>query len=195
MTSRALVRHVAAGLMTVGVFLGASAILSAAEVYTATLVEPRRLREPKVADVTLTIEQFSTEEDSARLQAIYEKEGSDGAIRAIREMNRGVATVKGGQTLQIHHVRVRPLQGGGSSVIVVTAEPFHFPGDRPDPRSVDALGIVQIDLNAQGAGRGSLAEVVAVELKQDGSLEIQSFNRSDIELQDVRLQDASDSNE
>jgi hypothetical protein len=53
-------------------------------------------------------------------------------------------------------------------------------------RSLDALGIVQLDLNAQGMGRGTLAEVVAVGLKEDGSLEIQTFNQATIQLEDVR---------
>ena len=53
-------------------------------------------------------------------------------------------------------------------------------------RSLDALGIVQIDLNQQGMGRGMLAEVVAVALREDGSLEIQTFNRANIQLEDVR---------
>ncbi len=158
---------------------------SAAEVYTATLVEKRGLREPKQAELTLTIEQFSTEEDSARLQAVFDEQGSDGLMQAIREMSRGSATVVGGRTSRIHHVRVREVQGG-SSVIIVTAEPLYFPGERPDMRSIDALGIVQIDLNQHGMGRGMLAEVVAVGVKKDGSLEIQTFNRANIQLEDVR---------
>ena len=185
MKCQALVRLSVAGLMTVGLFLEASAVASAEEIYTATLVEPRGLREPKRAELTLTIEQFSTEEDSVKLQAVFDEQGSDGLMQAIREMSRGSATVVGGQTSRIHHVRVREGQVG-STIIIVTESPLYFPGERPDMRSLDALGIVQIDLNQQGMGRGMLAEVVAVGVKEDGSLEIQTFNRANIRLEDVR---------
>jgi len=191
MKSQALVRLSAAGLMMGGLILTASAVASAADVYTATLVEKRGLREPKKADLILTIERFSTEEDSVKLQAVFDEQGSDGLIQAIREMSRGSATVVGGQTSRIHHVRVHEAQGG-SSIIIVTESPLYFPGERPDMRSIDALGIVQIDLNQQGMGRGMLAEVVAVEVREDGSLEIQTFNRANIQLEDVRRKDASD---
>jgi len=119
MKSQALVRLTVAGLMMGGFILAASAVASAAEVYTATLVEQRGLREPKKAELTISIEQYSTEEDSVRLQAVFDEQGSDGLMQAIREMSRGSATVVGGQTSAIHHVRVREAQGG-SSIIIVT---------------------------------------------------------------------------
>jgi hypothetical protein len=185
MNSRALGRILVAALLVNVVFLMASAVSSAAEVYTATLVEPRGLREPGKAEVSLTIEQFSTEEDSAKLEEAFKAGGSDGLMNAIRAMDRGVAAVTGGQTSRIHHVRVHEGQAG-NTVIIVIEEPLRFPGERPDTRSLDALGIIQLDLNAQGMGRGTLAEVVAVGLKQDGSLEIQTFNQATIQLEDVR---------
>ncbi|MGH9462898.1 MAG: hypothetical protein ACRD1X_16905 [Vicinamibacteria bacterium] len=185
MKSQALVRVFVAGLLMNGLLLIASVMASAAEVYTATLVEPRGLREPRKAEVTLTIEQLSTKEDTAKLEAAFDERGSDGLMNAIRAMERGVAAVAGGQTSRIHHVRVHEGQAG-NTVIIVTEEPLHFPGERPDKRSLDALGIVQLDLNTQGMGRGTLAEVVAVGLKEDGSLEIQTFNQATIQLEDVR---------
>jgi len=130
MKCQALVRLSVTSLMLGGLFLETSAVASAEEVYTATLVQPRGLREAKTAELTVTVEQFSTEEDAARLRAVFEEQGSDGLIRALREMSRGVAQIQGGQTSRIHHVRVHEGQGGGQ-VIIVTEQPLYFPGDRP----------------------------------------------------------------
>ena len=184
MNSQALVRVLVAGLGMNGMFLMSSAVASAADVYTATMVENRGLREPKKAKVTVTIEQFSTPEDTAKLEAAYKEGGSDGAIQLIRTMERGFVTVEGIRATRIHHVRVHEGQAG-NTVIIVTENPLRFPDERPDARSAGALGIVQFDLNAQGMGRGTMAEVVSVSLKEDGSLEIQSFNQATIQLEDV----------
>jgi hypothetical protein len=183
----ALVRLSIAALLVGSALVDSSAVASAEEVYTATLVESRGLREDKRAELTLTIEQFSTEEDSDRLQKIFDEQGSDGLIQALREMDRGEASIRGGTTTRINHVRVRESESG-NSVVIVTDRPLYFPGERPDTRSIGALGIVQLSLNKQGMGRGMIAEVIQVGVRQDGTLEIQTHNTATISLEDVRRQ-------
>ncbi|MEE9263559.1 MAG: hypothetical protein V3V11_03800 [Vicinamibacteria bacterium] len=185
MKADALVRLSFSGLFVLGTTLGWSAVASAEEVYTAMLVESRGLREDKTAQLTLTIEQFSTEEDTARLQEIFDEKGSDGLIEALHQMDRGVAQIKGGPTTRINHVRVHEGESG-NQVIIVTNRPLYFPGDRPDTRSIGALGIVQLQTNKRGMGRGMMAEIIQVGVKKDGSLEIQTHNIATISLEDVQ---------
>ena len=185
MKADALVRVSLLSSLVAGVLFGWSGAASAEEIYTAMLVESRGLREDKTAQLTLTIEQFSTEEDTARLDKIFEEKGSEGLIEALRQTDRGVAQIKGGPTTRINHVRVHEGESG-NQVIIVTDRPLYFPGDRPDTRSIGALGIVQLQTNKRGMGRGMIAEVIQVGVKQDGSLEIQTHNTATISLEDVQ---------
>ena len=181
----ALFRLSFAGLFVVGAILGFSAVASAEEIYTALLVESRGVREDKTAQLTLTIQQFSTEDDTARLQEIFDEKGSDGLIEALHQMDKGVAQIKGGPTTRVNLVRVHEGESG-NQVIIVTDRPLYFPGDRPDMRSIGALGIVQLQTNKRGMGRGIIAEVIQVGVKKDGSLEIQTHNTATISLEDVQ---------
>ena len=185
MKADALVRLSFSGFLLVGAVSGFSTVASSEEIYTALLVESRGLREDKTAQFTLTIEQFSTEEDTARLQQIFDEKGSDGLIEALHQMDRGVAQIKGGPTTRINHVRVHEGETG-NQVIIVTDRPLYFPGDRPDMQSIGALGIVQLQTNKRGMGRGMIAAVIQVGVKKDGSLEIQTHNTATISLEDVQ---------
>ncbi len=185
MKADALVRLSFSGFLLVGAVSGFSTVASAEEIYTALLVESRGLREDKTAQLTLTIEQFSTEEDTARLQQIFDEKGSDGLIEALHQMDRGVAQIKGGPTTRVNHVRVHEGETG-NQVIIVTDRPLYFPGDRPDMQSIGALGIVQLQTNKRGMGRGMIAAIIHVGVKKDGSLEIQTHNTATISLEDVQ---------
>ena len=185
MKADALLRFSVSSLLVFGTAWAWSAVAFGEEIYTAMLVESRGLREDKTAQLTLTIEQFSTEEDTARLGEIFDEKGSDGLIEALQQMDRGVAQIKGGPTTRINHVRVHEGETG-NQVIIVTDRPLYFPGDRPDTRSIGALGIVQLQTNKRGMGRGIIAEVIQVGVKKDGSLEIQTHSTATIALEDVQ---------
>jgi hypothetical protein len=185
MRTLSLLRPAVMGLMTVAALFGEEAVASAEEIYKATLIAPRGIRADKTAELTLTVTQFATEEDSEKLQKEYDKKGSEGLLDAIRQQDRGVARIRGGMTCRIHWVRV--FEGkGGSKVIIVTEKPLIFPEDNPDLRSTGSFGFIQIDFAPNGAGRGTMAEVVDVGLEEDGALQIQAYNATAIKMKDVR---------
>ena len=84
-------------------------------------------------------------------------------------------------------VRVFPGQNG-SSVLIVTDRPIYFPSDKLDeqPAPTTALGVIQLEMNDRGQGRGRLAEAVALHVTDEGVLQIQSARPTTIEMEDVR---------
>lgn len=184
MKPRALTPLAVAGLLLGGALFDSSAVASAEEVYKATIVSPRGIRADKRAELVLTIQEYATQEDADNLQKIYDKEGSDGLIKAIRQKDSGEAKIVGGPTRRINWVRVFESEGG-SRIIIVTDGPLYFPEDEPDFRSRNSLGFIRLDLNKAGKGGGTLAEAVQINVTEDDVLQIQAYQTAPIQIKNV----------
>ena len=189
MRRKSLVRLSVVGLMMSWALLDVSAVAFAKAVYTATVVAPRGLRTARTAKLTLTFTQYATEEDAAKLDKIYDEQGSEGLFKAFREMDMGTASILDGPSARINYVRVWP--GNVSTrVIIVTDPPLHFPripGEDPPLKSpVDTLGLIQLEVGDGDDGKGSAAEVVKIEVTDEGVLQVEASARAAIKLENVK---------
>ena len=189
MRRKTLVRLSVVGLMMSWALLDVSAVAFAKDVYTATVVAPRGLRTARTAKLTLTFTQYATEEDAAKLDKIYDEQGSEGLFKAFREMDMGTASILDGPSARINYVRVWP--GNVSTrVIIVTDPPLHFPripGEDPPLKSpVDTLGLIQLEVGDGDDGKGSAAEVVKIEVTDEGVLQVEASARAAIKLENVK---------
>jgi hypothetical protein len=170
-------------------FLDVSAVAFAQDVYTATVVAPRGLRTARTAKLTLTFTQYATEEDAAKLDKIYDEQGSEGVFKAFRTMNMGTASILDGPTARINWVRVWP-GNITTRVIIITDPPLHFPripGEDPPPKSpVDVLGLIQLEVGDGDGGKGSAAEVLKIDVTDEGVLQVQASARAAIKLENVK---------
>ena len=182
MRCRALVLVALVGVLLTGV----DSALAQDEVYTAKMVRKRGLT-PESVHLDLRITKRATQEDADALLAILEEKGSDGLMEALREGDYGEARVTGGEPRRVVYARVFPGQNG-SSVLIVTDHPIYFPSDSLDgqPKPTTALGVIQLEVNDRGRGRGRLAEAVAVQMTEAGVLQIESDAPATIEMEDVR---------
>ena len=189
MKRKMLVRLSVVGLMMSWALLDTSAAAFAQDVYTATVVAPRGLRTARTAKLTLTFTQYATEEDAAKLDKIYDEQGSDGLFKTFREMNMGTASILDGPTARINYVRVWP-GNVTTRVIIVTDPPLHFPripGEDPPPKSpVDTLGLIQLEVGDGDDGKGSAAEVVKIEVTDEGVLQVQASARAPLKFENVK---------
>lgn len=175
------------GALIAIVTFGSGGFASGKDVYTATLVVPRGLTS-KSARLTVTIDQYSTEEDTAKLRKIYDEQGSEGLFAALREWNKGSAKLEGYPTQRVNHVRIHEGQGG-RQVIIVTEQPLYRAEESsPSRPSTQTLGLIQLEMNNQGQGRGSMAEATKVRLTEAGVLQIEAYGAKSIKLEDVRAQ-------
>ena len=173
----------AGGLFAV-LFVGAAGATAEEQIYEATMTARRGLSKIE-AGLTITVTEFSTEEDGNRLDAILQEQGSAAFFEALRESDRGVASVRGGPTAKICYVRVRPGDNG-SRVIILTDGPIYFPQDERQQISTDVIGVIQILLNAQGRGRGSIAEATKVRMTGEGSFEVEASQVAPVDIENVR---------
>lgn len=191
MRSRMLV-WLSVGSLTAGwALLDASNVALAEDTYTATVVAPRGLRTSRTAKLTLTFTHYATEEDAAKLNKILDEQGSEGLFKAFRAMNMGTASILDGPTARINYVRVWP-GNVTTRVIIVTDHPLHFPrlpGEDPPRQSpVDTLGLIQLEVDDKGGGKGSAAEVVKIDVTDDGVLQVEASATAPIKLENVRQQ-------
>ncbi len=63
--------------------------------------------------------------------------------------------------------------------------PRLFHGRDEQPKPTDALGVIQLEMNDRGQGRGRLAEAVAMHVTDEGVLQTQSARPATIEMEDV----------
>ena len=185
MRLRTLVRL---GLMVMtGVFLvGLPTASAQEEVYTAKMVRKKGLSTESV-QLDLRIRERATQEQADALLKILNDDGSDALMEELRKGDYGEARVTGGRPRRVVWVRVFPGQNG-SSVMIVTGRPIYFPSDKLDtqPAPTTALGVIQLEMNDRGHGRGRLAEAVAMHVTDEGVLQIQSARPATIEMEDVR---------
>ena len=124
---------------------------------------------------------------SRLVHSLLNEDGSDALMEELRKGDYGEARVTGGRMRRVVWVRVFPGQNG-SSVLIVTDRPIYFPSDKLDeqPAPTTALGVIQLEMNDRGQGRGRLAEAVAMHMTDEGVLQIQSARPTTIEMEDVR---------
>lgn len=174
-----------ARLTVVGLFLVAIGTAAAQEVYTAKMVRKKGLSTESV-HLDLQVTKRATQEDADALTAILNDEGSEGLMAALRKGDYGQVRVTGGRPRTVVYARVFPGDNG-SSVLIVCDRPIYFPSDKLDeqPKPTDALGVIQLEINDRGRGRGRLAEAVAVHMTEAGVLQIESARPATIEMEDV----------
>ena len=88
------VRFVAAALAAASI-LSLTVSATAEEIYTATLIASDGMGGDRKADLRLTINQRTTDEESAELQKILEEEGSDALFAKLRTWDKGLAELRG----------------------------------------------------------------------------------------------------
>ncbi|GMR23357.1 MAG: hypothetical protein BMS9Abin37_1777 [Acidobacteriota bacterium] len=170
-----------------GFFLvGIAAASAQEEVYTAKMIRKKGLSTESVL-LELQIRERATQEQADALLKLLNEEGSDALMQALRKGDYGEARVTGGRSRRVVWMRVFPGQNG-NSVLIITDRPIYFPSDKLDeqPKPTDALGVIQLEMNDRGRGRGRLAEAVAINMTDEGVLQIQSARPATIEMEDVR---------
>jgi len=169
---------------TLAVLLLGARQSSVTEVYTAELVRTVGLRQESV-NLELHIRAFAEQTDADALQEIYDADGSDGLMTALREGDWGEARVTGGIPRRIGWVRVYPGENG-STIVLVTAKPLYFPGDEPPGDPAGPVGVIHLQLNDRGHGLGRLAQAVKIDVTPEGTLEIQATTSAPIEMKGVQ---------
>jgi hypothetical protein len=99
----------------------------------------------------------------------------------------GQLVLGGGQPYAIRYARER-VEGGGRTIVVVTDRPVFFLGggrETSKPRAGYEVAIVQIQLDAKGQGKGTIATAARVRPDGDGGVLLDDYNEQLITLTNI----------
>ena len=99
----------------------------------------------------------------------------------------GQLVLGGGQPYAIRYAREK-VEGGGRTIVVVTDKPVFFLGggrETSKPRAGYEVAVVQIQLDAKGQGKGTIAAAARVRPDGDGGVLLDDYAEQPITLTNI----------
>ena len=132
------------------------------------------------AQLKLTIERWTTDEERATLLAALREGGNDALASAMHKLDAGHIQVENNLRWPIR-VASSWLTEEGRMVRVATNRPIHF-GEywkKRGTRTTDyPIGVIEFTLPADGSGEGALLAATRIGFDEQGRIEIRSLPRN-----------------
>lgn len=158
------------------------------ERYTATAMGLPG-RGARTAFLNITIEDYSTDEEVRQLIEVLRTGGPDALEKAMSKMDKGRVAPVAATAHRLSFARTRPTEKG-RRILLATERPMTFFELRRGTRSRDyTFGIIQLDLNADGRGEGTLILAAKVRFNKENQLEVEQYGVDPIRLVNVRRLD------
>ena len=157
----------------------------AKEVFTAIRATTAGAPGAAMARVSITIESYTTGDEARELLQAAASGGKEAVAGVLRNLNKGSATVAGGQRLRINAARVYP-KGTGRRIVIICDRPV-----APAPRSQTLeypFGVIELEVDSKGAGDGQLVEAATVRLDDRGFVEVERYLISSQLLVEVQME-------
>ena len=158
---------------------GVSLAHAQADTFTATAAIAGGANAP----LTIVVQRYTSDGDrKALVEAL--KKGGTAAARAMLVKGRDVGSVQiGERQTAIKYVYSRKTLTG-RQVTAVTAGPIAVAGTGTPAAGFD-LGLVLLDLDASGNGRGDLVPATKIRVTEDGAFETEDYNGVVLHLTNV----------
>src|SRR5262249_38993748 len=154
------------GICLLALACGASLARAQSDTFTATAAGANG---GASVPLTLVVQRYTSDGDRNKLIDALKKGGTE-AARTLLMKGRDVGSVDlGGKQTPIKYVYSRKTLTG-RQVTAVTAAPLAVAGAAP-PAAGFTLGLVLLDLDASGPGRGDLVPATKVRVTDDGAFE------------------------
>jgi hypothetical protein len=122
--------------------------------------------------------------------SVLKEKGPDGLVSAMEKISDvGRLSPTGFVGSGFHFARFRPTADGGLHIVMATNRPMSFGELYGGGRSTDyQFGIVVLDVDKNGKGKGTLAPVCKIKFNKKNELEIENFGQKPFRLANVYLQ-------
>jgi hypothetical protein len=133
--------------------------------------------------LTVVVQRYTSDGDRKKLVEALKK-GGTAAARALLVKGRDVGTVQiGERQTAIKYVYSRKTLSG-RQVTAVTAQPLAVAGAGTPAAGFD-LGLILLDLDASGSGRGDLVPATKIRVTDEGAFETEDYNGVVLQLANV----------
>jgi hypothetical protein len=161
--------------------------LSSAEEFTATATVKTEGGASATAPVTIAVERKMSHAEAEQLVAAFKSGGTAGLRAALQDVPPTGSVRLGGRTTPSRLTIERPTDKG-RLLTIVTVEPVLFLGAglvAPRPREGYDFGVIDIEVDSNGAGSGSLAGAAKVTVSHDAFV-VEDYSGEIIRLSAVR---------
>jgi membrane protein implicated in regulation of membrane protease activity len=165
------------GWLALLVALGAAAAAAGEEVYVGTATLPAGAK-PASVHLTLTIRQFTSEDRALALAEVLQKRGHAGVVAEMAKDEAG--TVRLGDKASFRAtVITQQKTDAGRTVRVVTDHPMQL-GDAKPAGTIpaDAVGYLELQLGANGEGKGRILTAVKAGFDSEGFVAPESLGEA-----------------
>jgi hypothetical protein len=123
---------------------------------------------------TILVDRFTPVEEARKLRAVLENQGQAGLAAALRGRANGRLRL-GALEYTLDLVVTKPTDEG-FRLIVVTSRPIRLEETQQPSESLNfPFGVVALDLDESGRGKGQFFPRAALALQEDGALTVQEF--------------------
>ncbi len=183
-----------------GVLAGALALLAAGVLLPALAARAQEgvdftalaIREEGNASrvvIHITIDRWSTADERAALIKAFRDGGQDALLAALRKQPKaGYINMPQTVARDIYYAYKFPGENGGSVVVIVTDRPIGQGEIAGSNKSLEyPFGFIEMHLDAQGKGEGSLSWATKVAVAEDGkTLKLGSYGTGPMMLKEVK---------
>jgi hypothetical protein len=179
--------------LTVGALVFVSAVVSMsaqsrAETYTATASVKTAGGASLTAPVAIDVTGWTSDADRKRLAGVL-KSGGDAALQKQLAEMKTLGTITFGKIAFDAKYAYAMTSSEGRIITVVTTTPMFFIGaGAPDAKPKDGhkFGVVTIEVNDAGTGRGTLTPAASVKMSDSDAIVVQDYSVELVTLPDVR---------
>jgi hypothetical protein len=178
----------AVSFATAMLLVAALAAQSRPETYTATASVKTAGGASVSAPVTIDVTSWTSEADRQRLAGLL-KSGGDAAVQKQLASMKTLGTVTLGNTPFDAKYAYAMTSAEGRIITLVTSTPMYFIGaGAPDakPRGGHDFGVVTIEVNDAGSGRGTLTPAASLKMSDADALVVQDYSAELVTLPNVR---------
>jgi hypothetical protein len=168
--------------------LGVSPAVRAAEDFNGFIVDTAGAVPRKSSDhFTLHVDEYTTDEEARALAKVLLEEGPEAVIKALRKIEKGYIKIGSRLGYGLGFIRSIDAENGGRIIRAVTDRPIQMFELMRNTRSSDhEFGLLEIELDVKGSGKGQLIAAAEVTIKPDGTVEIESLGSRPFLLQSVK---------
>jgi len=137
--------------------------------------------------VTFYIDGYTSDTDTHNFAVILKKDGPAALVKAMNQVDVGRVAPTGRTGTVVSMIRSRPFPDGRRRVMMVTNRTIAFFESYNATRTKDyPFGVVELLLNKDGKGTGSLIVAAKIKFTKSDSIEIENYGIDPIRLVNVQ---------
>ncbi len=158
--------------------------------YAATAFGQAGAAAGKNFGLSIFVQDVTGDAQMQELLSTLASKGQDGLVRAVDSMKeKGRIAPTGSVGTGAEIVRIHATKDGGQRIVLVASRPISFPELYNSTRSTDyKFGIVVLDVDKDGKGKGTFAPLCKVRFNKKKELEIENYGQKPFRLANVYRQ-------